>query len=399
MFILDRKLKTSIIGSAFLLSTLAITACGASETKTVKETAKSATTTMTTSATTTYANGKRVIDGGATYPVKNGMTGPYHVNLQVEKDAKNIHYGRKPTQNEINAWDIDVMPDGTGLPEGKGSVEEGDELYEAKCVSCHGDFGSGGGGYPALAKGNAVEGQKTLTNQRTTPDKDGPIRVFGTYWPQASTLWWYIKTGMPHNAPLSLSNDQVYALCAYILAANEMQIDGEDLEDEYVLDRAKFMKIVMPNKDGFVPNIDGKDGPDNVRAYLVDTKHYGNGTRCMKDCNDKVNVVHIQTEINDFLPPMSTARDLPKEDPSAKGGAMPGEKAYEASCAVCHATDSMGAPDVGNKEAWAKVMEQGMDTVLKNAINGKGGMPPKGGTSLSDDKIKEIIEYMYSKSK
>ncbi len=383
MFILDRKLKTSIIGSAFLLSALAFSACNASESKTAMKV-------DTAGASKTYSNGKLVIDGGVTYPVKHGKTGPYLVNENAHKVT--VKYGRPATKNEIKAWDIDVMPDGTGLPEGKGSVEDGDAIYEEKCLSCHGDFGSGGGGYPALSKGNAQEAHATLKNQRITPDMDGPIRVFGSYWPEASTLWWYIKTGMPHPAPMTLSTDEVYALCAYILSINEIQIDGEELDDEYVLDRAKFLKIVMPNKKGFEPNIDGPTALDDVRAYFADTKNYGNGKRCMKDCVDKTPVVHIQMEMKDALPPMSTVRDLPKETGESK--VSPGQKLYEKSCSVCHASDSMGAPVAGNKADWDKVMKQGMDTVLKNAIEGKNAMPPRGGSSLTDDEIKQVIEFM-----
>ncbi len=91
----------------------------------------------------TYENGKRVIDGGVMYPIVNGKTSAYHINEETLKGG--YTYGKKATDNEIKAWDIDVMPDGTGLPEGSGTVEEGDEVYEAKCASCHGDFGSGSG--------------------------------------------------------------------------------------------------------------------------------------------------------------------------------------------------------------------------------------------------------------
>jgi len=167
----------------------------------------------------TYANGKKVIDGGVTYPVVNGKTSAYYVNENAHGKG-GFTFGRKPTDNEIKAWDIDVMPDGTGLPEGSGSVEEGEALYEEKCASCHFDFGAGGAGYPALAKWNAYSGVKSLKNQRVDGNTDGPIRVFGTYWPQASTLWWYIKTGMPHPAPLSLTDDEVYAIVACILMLN-----------------------------------------------------------------------------------------------------------------------------------------------------------------------------------
>jgi len=352
--------------------------------------------------------GKLVIDGGVTYPVKNGKTGPYYVNEKAHTMA--INNGRPATPNEIKAWDIDVMPDGTGLPKGKGTAEEGEEVYEAKCQSCHGDFGVGGGGYPALAKGNAYELHESLKYQRTTPDADGPVRVFGTYWPRASTLWWYIKTGMPHPAPLSLSDDEVYALVAYIYALNELKVNGEEIEDDTEINQDNVLKVDLPNKDGFIPNIDGPNGLENVRKFFNDTSNYGNGTRCMHDCfKGEPEVLPIQIEQKSFLPPLSSAKDLPKNpcwiascdvEPGGGGAAnAEGKKIYEASCAVCHGNDSMGAPDVGNKEAWAKVMKKGMDAVLKNAINGINAMPPRGGTDLPDDKLKAAIEYMYSKSK
>jgi cytochrome c5 len=352
--------------------------------------------------------GKLVIDGGATYPVKNGMTGPYHVNVKAHKMA--INNGRPATPNEIKAWNIDVMPDGTGLPEGHGTAEEGEAVYEAKCLSCHGDFGSGGGGYPSLAKGNAYELHETLKFQRTTPDADGPVRVFGTYWPRASTLWWYIKTGMPHPAPLSLTDDQVYALVAYIYTLNELKLqDGTEIEDDTEINKSNVLKVDLPNKDGFIPNIDGPHALEDVRAFYNDYSNYGNGTRCMKDCfKGKPKILPIQIEQKSFLPPLSEKRDLPENpcwiascDVEAGGSSAnaEGKKIYDAHCAVCHGNDSMGAPDLGNKEAWVKVMKQGMDTVLKNAINGKNAMPPRGGTDLPDEKIKAAIEYMYSKSK
>ena len=349
-------------------------------------------------ASRTYANGKKVIDGGVTYPVKEGKTSFYYVNEKAHNTS--LTYGRKPTADEIKAWDIDVMPDGTGLPEGKGTVEDGDAIYEEKCASCHFDFGTGGAGYPALQKGNAYEGQKSLTNQRVDGNDEGPIRVFGTYWPQASTLWWYIKTGMPHPAPLSLTDDEVYALCAYIISINELEIDGEELDDEYELDREKFLKLVMPNKDGFEPKIDGKNGLENTRKYFNDFSNYGNGTRCMKNCFDgEPKIARIQgAGISDYEPPLSNKKELPPKKEGA-GAEHPGKKSYEASCAVCHATDAMGAPAVGDKKAWEVVLKKGIDKVYDNAIHGINGMPPKGGTSLADEKIKEIVDYMAGASK
>jgi len=338
------------------------------------------------------------IDGGVIYKVKDNMFTIYAINPQFN-DYK-YRYGRTPTKNEEKAWDVDVMPDGTGLPEGKGSVEQGEELYEEKCLMCHGDFGSGGKGsrstYPTLSIGEAST--ESLKNQRTTPDADGPKRVIGTYWPQASTLFWYVKTGMPFPHPKSLTNDEVYALVAYLLSINEIKIDGKELDDEYVLDRKKFLKIKMPNKDGFIPDINGAKGPENVKKFLGNPKNYGNGTRCMKNCIDgKPNVVRIKKEIHEYEPPFSNKKDLPKEKSSK--AQHPGKKIYEASCAVCHATDAMGAPNVGNKEAWDKRLKKGIDKVYEVGIKGINAMPPKGGANISDADFKKAVDYMIDTTK
>ncbi len=347
----------------------------------------------------TYANGKKVIDGGMTYPVKNGKTSSYYVNTQ--KAYKNIRFGRVATANEIKAWDMDIMPDGTGLPDGKGSVEEGDEIYEAKCSACHFDFGAGGSGYPALQQGNAYEMQKTLKLQRLHPDDDGPKRNIGSYWPYASTLFWYIKTGMPHPAPMSLTDDEVYALVAYILSINEIQIDGEDLEDEFILSKENFSKIVMPNKDGFIPKIEGKNGLENIRNFYDKPKNFGgNKKRCMKNCFDgKPKVARIQgVGISDYNPPISEKKEKPakKEVAGIKNVA---KDTYESSCAVCHGTDAMGAPVFGDKKAWATVLKKGLDKVYENGIHGINGMPPKGGTLLEDAAFKSVVDYIISQSK
>jgi len=350
----------------------------------------------------TYLNGKKVIDGGVYYPTINDKRGPYYVN--TDTDNGGYTYGRTPTQNELNAWNTTVTP-WRLPPKGEGSVSEGEEIYEAKCVMCHGDFGSGGGGYPSLAKGNAYDNMKTLMHQRTGPDMEGPIRVFGNYWPEASTLWWYIMEGMPHPDTRSLTDDEVYALVAYILNLNEMEIDGEEVDEDYVLNQEKFAKIVMPNKDGFEPNIKGPNALEDVRAYYDNPANYGAqkiasaADRCMHDCQKPTaKVTPITIEQKDFLPPLSQVRDLPKEEGISAADAE-AKATYEQSCAVCHGAAGMGAPVFGDKKAWAAVVGKGMDTVYANAINGLNAMPPKGGTDLPDDKFKAVVDYMISQSK
>jgi len=387
MFKLDRKLVT--IGMTLALSsTLAMAAASSA-------------------APSIYKSKPGAIDGGVTYPREKGNYAAYKYN---EQSTKGVSFGRAATANEIKAWDVDALPDGTGLPEGEGSVELGDELYEAQCAVCHGEFGGGGQGYPQLAGGNQDKDEngivKTLKNQRIDGKVDAPKRTVGTYWPVATTLFTYIRDAMPYAHPKSLSNDEVYAITAYILAQNEIEIDGEEMDDEYVLNKEKLVKVVLANKNGFYPNIDGPNAQEDVRAFFADrAKNIGAGIRCMKDCKDpgmdgktEATLMKIGYEMKDVVPPYAYAKDLP---PEKEGGSVSkAEKMYDASCKLCHATDKMGAPAVGDANAWKSVMEKGMDKVLVNAIKGTGGMPPKGGnTDLSDADIKEIVDYMVGASK
>ncbi len=340
------------------------------------------------------------IDGGVYYPAVNGKTGPYSLDTKVA--GMKINNGRIPTANELKAWDTDVMPDGTGLPEGSGTASDGSDVYDAKCIMCHGDFGSGGAGYPSLAKGNAYSMKETLLSQRSKEGAEGPVRVFGTYWPKASTLWWYIKDGMPHQMTGTLTDDETYALTAYILKLNEIKIDGVLVDDDYVLDREKFLKIEMPNKDGFEPKIDGPNSLPGIRAYYANGANFGGqkvkpSERCMTNCQaSTVQKVYVSNGgIHDFVPPMATARDLPKEEPKE----FDSKKAYEVNCVACHGNRNMGAPMLGDAKAWAAVKAKGMDAVYKNGINGINGMPAKGGATLSDTEFKSVVDYMVDSSK
>lgn len=356
-------------------------------------------------------NAKKDISGGVYYPIENGKTGPYLVNPQVYKDsniAKNddgikkaYNHGRIPTDNELKAWDKDIDGLNRGLPEGYGYVDEGEALYEAQCLSCHCDFGSGGGGYPALAAGKAKEMKRTLKNNRwLNPTADGPQRVFGSYWPVASTMFWYIRDAMPHTKSKTLSNDETYSLVAYMLYINGMKINGEIVNEIFKLDKAKFEKIYMPNRNGFIPDIDGPEGIENIREFFANPANYG-GIRlakgeepCMKNCQVTDNIVRLDGGITDFEPPMSVVRDLPpkKEDPAHKVS-FDVKGAYDNNCAMCH--ENGVAPPAGDKAGWAKFMEKGLAAVIKNGLEGtEMGMPAKGGASLSDDEFKQVVEYM-----
>lgn len=143
-------------------------------------------------------------------------------------------YGRPATADEIKLWDIDVRPDGKGLPPGRGTVSQGKIVYEQNCAACHGVKGTGGI-YDRLAGG-----QGSLAT-------DKPIKTVGSYWPYATTLFDYIHRAMPYPAPGTLTVDDTYAVAAYILGLNGILPDGA------TLDQDSLPKIKMPNRDGFIP--------------------------------------------------------------------------------------------------------------------------------------------------
>ena len=338
----------------------------------------------------------RSIDGAVDYKVNKGTyAGVYKVNPQRDK-VKGFGYGRTATANEIKANDIDVRYDWQGLPEGKGTAAKGDELYAKHCIMCHGDFGAGGKGYPPLSGGE----KSSLKNQLLDPESgdEPPHKVIGSYWPYASTLWWYVKTGMPFPHPMSLTNDEVYSIVAYLLSINEVQIDGEDIDDDTVIDKKKLMKVVMPNVNGFYPNVNAKDGAQNMKKFLSNPANYGTQTvRCMKNCKPG-EVVRIKSSLDEGIrPPLSEKKDLPKVK-AGSGGDNKYAKMFESSCNACHGNSAI-APVPGDKDAWAARIKQGKETLYEHAIKGFKGMPPKGGTSLPDADIKGIVDYMVSKSK
>ena len=151
--------------------------------------------------------------------------------LPLAVQAQGLGLGRPALPEEIAAWDTDVRPDGTGLPPGRGTALEGEEIFAQKCAVCHGDFGEGVDRWPALAGG-----QGTLTDER-------PLRTIGSYWPYLSTAWDYIYRAMPYGDAASLSADETYALVAYLLLVNDL-ID----DDEFELNQDNLAGIELPSR-------------------------------------------------------------------------------------------------------------------------------------------------------
>jgi len=276
--------------------------------------------------------------------------------------------GEVATPEQISGWDIDIRPDGEGLPEGEGSVADGEWLYEAQCAECHGSFGEGVGRYPVLAGG-----QGTLSDGR-------PTRTVGSYWAHLSTLWDYIHRAMPFTAPESLSDDEVYAITAYVLYLNDI------VDDEFVLSKASFLSVEMPNAAGFYRD----DRPDVSNI------------RCMEDCLVGELVVH--SSVMGFSSEQVASLE-PESETSAEDERMAKAKStYESLCGICHASGIGGAPIVGDAEVWKPRLEKGLDALIDNAIVGyigdAGVMPAKGGFAhLSDEDVSSAVEYMVDRSR
>jgi cytochrome c len=142
-------------------------------------------------------------------------------------------FGRPATPQEIAGWDIDISPDGAGLPPGHGDVREGAAIFAEKCAGCHGAHGEG------KPMDQLVGGLGTVFDAK-------PQKTVGSFWPYATTLFDYVRRAMPLDAPQSLTPDQVYALCAYLLYLNRL------VAEDSVFDAATLPKIKMPNRDNFV---------------------------------------------------------------------------------------------------------------------------------------------------
>ncbi len=309
----------------------------------------------------------RLVNSAVTYSRAVGVALLLSAGLAMQATAADksgyYGYGQVATPEQIAGWDIDVRPDGKGLPPGSGSVEDGEYLYEEKCAECHGSFGEGVGKYPVLAGGEG-----SLRDDR-------PQKTVGSYWKYTSTLWDYIHRAMPFPQPESLPDDEVYAITAYVLYLNDL------VEDDFVLTQDNLASIHLPNEGNFILD----DRPD------VKNK------RCMKKCR-KASDIKITSEAPAYVPEprAGTAGHASAETPA-------GEKVFDSSCGICHSNGVAGAPVVGEANDWTLRIAQGIDVLVAHAIDGfegnSGNMPAKGGfAQLSDEQVRAAVEFMVESS-
>lgn len=307
-------------------------------------------------------------------------------------------FGRVPTQQELAAWDIDVRPDGHGVRAGRGTVTQGQEIYDAKCGSCHGTFGESNQ-YMVIAGGVRAEDLKAgRAAGLRSPDV---VRTLGNKLNYATTLWDYINRAMPWSAPQSLSVDEVYAVTAYVLFLNEI------VPGEFELTNENLLTLKMPNRDGL------------TRQHgmgRVDARPDVQGSACMSACGPEPRItsqmpafaLNAHGELRaQFRPlgPLATLDSLrhdmrPREESQrtdALGTAR--EILTRNACTACHGFDT-ALVGPAFKDIVAKYRDQGAaanylaEKVRKGGAGVWGATPMPAQVAIKDDELGVVVRWL-----
>jgi len=291
--------------------------------------------------------------------------------------------GEPLTEREISSWDIDVRPDGKGLPPGRGSVEQGQALYDAQCGSCHGVFGESND-YIALTGGIGSLGGDT------------PQRTVASKLDYATTLWDYINRSMPFTHSKVLTVDEVYAVTAYVLNLAEI------LPFDATLDEKTLPAVVMPNREGY------------TRAHgfmTVDGKPDVQAKACMQDCTGEVTVSselpagftqEMYGDIRSHFRALAGLTDLPATAlaPAANGGAKsPAELAAANGCLTCHGVDKaiVGPALIAIAERYADTPDASAVLTAKVRAGGSGvwgGAMMPAQAAITDDDLARVLAWL-----
>ena len=282
-------------------------------------------------------------------------------------------FGSPATPAQIAGWDIDVRPDGTGLPPGRGSVAEGQAIYDAKCASCHGTFGESNS-FLQIAGGVG-----TLAS-------DQPIRTTGSKLNHATTLWDYINRAMPFNTPKTLTPDEVYALTAYVLNLSDI------LPADAVLDAQSLPAVQMPNRNGLTTahGFMRRDG-------MPDTHNVA----CMKDC---VAQVRLSSQMPEYardqhgnLAEQTRLIGASATPASAPKGGL--DLAKASACTACHGvSEKIVGPsfrEVAAKYAGDGSAETRLVAKVKAGGAGSWGQVPMPAQSqMKDANVRALVQWI-----
>ncbi len=331
-------------------------------------------------------------------------------DAQAQNSPRYPGIGRTATPAEVAAWDIDVRPDLTGLPAGSGSVAKGQDVWEAKCASCHGVFGESNQVFNPLIGGTTAQDVTTgrvATLQRT----DYPGRTTLMKLQHVSTLWDYIRRAMPWNEPKSLTNDEVYAVTAYMLNLADV------VPQDFTLTQANMAEVQkrIPNRNGYTTQHGMWPGREFGGTGKPDVK----ARACMKDCPDPGKPVpapdfargshgDLSQQVRLVGPQRSTAAQATAQSPAQASAPAPAQAAPSApridapvallqkhSCTACHAASAkLVGPswaDIGNKHKGKADYLQGKIRSGGSGVWGSIAMPPQ---SLSPQEAGQIAAWL-----
>jgi cytochrome c len=324
--------------------------------------------------------------------------------------------GRDATPAEVAAWDIDVRPDFKGLPKGSGSVEKGQQLWEAKCSVCHGTFGESNEIFTPIIGGTTAEDIKT-GKVASLSDRKQPQRTTIMKVATVSSLWDYIYRAMPWNAPRSLTPDDTFALVAYLLNMAEV------VPDDFVLSNSNIAEVQkrMPNRNGMTlkHGLWNSKGTPDVRA-----------TACMTNC---VQFVQIGSELPDYArnahgniaeqnrqygpfrgsdstkPPLSklpgaSGEGLAHASETHVASKGPAAMFKNENCSACHAMSTkLVGPSVADIAAKYQGQSGALDKLMLKVKNGGSGVwgpiPMPAQSQLSDEDRKALVAWVLSGGK
>jgi len=323
--------------------------------------------------------------------------------------------GRPATRTEIQAWDIDVRPDFKGLPPGKGSVDDGLQVWEAKCESCHGTFGESNEVFTPIVGGTTrddIQSGRVASLKR----QDYPQRTTLMKLSQVSTLWDYINRAMPWNAPKSLKPDEVYAVVAYILNLAEV------VPGDFVLSDRNIAQVQerLPNRNGKVaysgmwslagkPDVQGDACVSNcpvvldVRSMLPDFARNAHGN--LAEQNRAVGPTRgadtTQPALREPLAAANAARSVSEAPKAADTSRGPAALARESNCLACHAAASRMVGPSFREVAERYRGDAKAEALLSGRVRGGGQgnwgaipMPPH--PNLSDDDARSLVRWILS---
>ncbi len=316
--------------------------------------------------------------------------------------------GRAATSAEVKAWDIDVRPDFTGLPSGSGSVVKGQEVWEAKCASCHGTFGESNEVFSPLVGGTTVEDMKV---GRVKALQEAVPRTTMMKVSSISTLWDYINRAMPWNAPKSLSTDEVYASLAYLLNLADIVPADFVLSDKTIRD----VQARLPNRNGKVKY-----------ESLWDIRSKGDvqNVACMRNCKIEIGLASalpdfargthgnlaeqqrivgpargLETVIASIVADPATGPPVGKGAQKSVEQSMP-VLAQKSNCAVCHQIDKRSIGPSYQEIAAKYKADAGAQSRLaekvKNGGSGIWGATPMPPNAIRDEDIRALVKWILS---